>query len=406
MIGPNAPGIGRASPRKGKGVVAMTIGSLGSTRARSRWAPLALLVAIVLPLGACSSTSPTPSPTAATPTASAPAAATPTENVPTVAPPTAEQSSSGAGGSPQGAGFCSGMKITFFPGGTPGGGFETVVYNGAKAAESAFGPTVTYQWSDWDPAKMISQFQEAMATNPDGIAVMGHPGDDAFDPLIDQAESQGILVTVMNTELQQAEAKYASAGTGYVGAVLHDAGAALANEAIVRGGLKAGDKVFVWGLAAQPGRGERTKGITDALNAAGMNVIYQEIDDATNADPSAGVPVFTGMASANPDLKAIFIDHGNLTSTIPTYMDAAGLAPGSIYAAGFDLSSATVQGIKDGYISLVIDQQQYLQGFEAVEQLCLTHFYGFSGLFINTGGGFVDSSNVDVIAPLVEEQIR
>ena len=57
---------------------------------------------------------------------------------------------SGAAGAPP-AQFCQGMKIVFFPGGTPGGGFETVVYNGAKAAEAAFGPTVTYQWSDWDP---------------------------------------------------------------------------------------------------------------------------------------------------------------------------------------------------------------------------------------------------------------
>jgi simple sugar transport system substrate-binding protein len=364
-------------------------------------------------LAACSSTSPTPSPTHAAPSVAAPSVAAPSVAAPSVAAPSVAAPSSeattgpgGGGSTPQGAAFCSGMKITFFPGGTPGGGFETVVYNGAKAAESAFGPTVTYQWSDWDPQKMISQFSEAMATHPDGIAVMGHPGDAAFDPLIDQARSDGILVTVMNTELQKAESKYATQGTGYVGAVLHDAGAALANEAIARGGLKSGDKVFVWGLAAQPGRGERTKGITDALTAAGMKVVYLEIDDATNADASAGVPIFTGMASANPDLKAIFTDHGNVTSTIPTYMQAANLAPGSIYAAGFDLSSATVQGIKDGYINLVIDQQQYLQGFEAVEQLCLTHTYGFSGLFINTGGGFVDKSNVDVIAPLVEQQIR
>jgi len=298
------------------------------------------------------------------------------------------------------------MKITFFPGGTPGGGFETVVYNGAKAAEAAFGPTVTYQWSDWDPNKMVTQFQEAVATKPDGIAIMGHPGDDAFDSLIDDAESQGILVTVMNTELPKAEEKYASAGTGYVGAVLHDAGAALATEAISRGGLKSGDKVFVWGLKSQPGRGERTLGITDTLEAAGMNVVYLEIDDATNADPAAGVSAFTGMASANADLKAIFTDHGNVTSTIPTYMKAANLAPGSIYAAGFDASAATVQGVKDGYINLVIDQQQYLQGFLAVQQLCLTHQYGFSGLFVNTGGGFIDKSNIDVIAPLVEQQIR
>jgi simple sugar transport system substrate-binding protein len=319
---------------------------------------------------------------------------------------TAASPTAGSSGAPATAQFCQGTKLTFFPGGTPGGGFETVVHNGAKAAEAAFGPTMTYQWSDWDPNKMVTQFQEAVATKPDGIAIMGHPGDDAFDPLIDDARSQGIVVTVMNTELPKAEAKYGAAGTGYVGAVLHDAGAALANEAVTRGGLKSGDRALVWGLVSQPGRGERTQGILDALKDAGLEVDYLEIDDATNADPANGVATFTGYASAHSDLKAIFIDHGNLTSTIPTYMKAANLQPGSIYAAGFDLSPATVQGVKDGYVNLVIDQQQYLQGFLAVLQLCLTDKYGFSGLFVNTGGGFVDKDNIDVIAPLVQQQIR
>lgn len=307
---------------------------------------------------------------------------------------------------PSGAQYCKGTKIVFFPGGTAGGGFETVVYNGAKAAAAALGPSVTYQWSDWDPNKMISQFQQAMATRPDGIAIMGHPGDSAFDPLIDQARSQGILVTVMNTELPKAEEKYATQGTGYVGATLYDAGAALAKEAMTRGSLKSGSRVFVWGLASQPGRGERTKGIVDTLKKAGMKVDYLEINDATNADPSAGVPIFTGYVSKHSDVKAMFIDHGNLTSTIPTYMKAANLDPGSVFMAGFDMSPATVQGIQKGYISLVIDQQEWLQGYEAIQQLCLTHAYGFSGLRIDTGGGFVDKSNIDKIAPLVKKQIR
>ena len=189
-------------------------------RRHARWVLPAAMISAALVIASCSSTG-SPSPSAGTGTA-----------------PVAQ--------------FCKDTKITFFPGGTPGGGFETVVYNGAKAAEAAFGPTMTYQWSDWDPNKMITQYKEAVATKPDGIAVMGHPGDDAFDSLIDDAASQGILTTVMNTELPKAEAKYASAGTGYVGAVLHDAGAALATEAINRGGLKSGDKVFVWGLKAQP----------------------------------------------------------------------------------------------------------------------------------------------------------
>ena len=87
-------------------------------------------------------------------------------------------------------------------------------------------------------------------------------------------------------------------------------------------------------------------------------------------------------------------------------MKAANLQPGSIYAAGFDLSPATVQGIKDGYVNLVIDQQQYLQGFLGIQQICLSAKYGFSGLFVNTGGGFADKDNIDVIEPLVKQQIR
>ena len=108
--------------------------------------------------------------------------------------------------------FCKDTNIVFFPGGPEGGGFATVVYNGAKAAEALFGPNVDYQWSDWDPGKMITQFSEAVATGPDGIAVMGHPGDDAFKPLIDDAIAQGIVVTVMNTELPATQEEHASPG--------------------------------------------------------------------------------------------------------------------------------------------------------------------------------------------------
>jgi len=305
--------------------------------------------------------------------------------------------------------FCTGTNIVFFPGGTEGGGFETVVYNGAKAAEAALGPSVAYQWSDWNPETMIQQFSEAVATQPDGIAVMGHPGDDAFKPLIDDAVAQGIIVTVMNTELAATEAAYAPVGTGYVGATLKKAGSDLAKETVARGGLQPGDKVFVWGLLSQAGRGERTQGIIDGLMESGWaeeDIIYLEIDDATNADPSAGVPVFTGMATSEPELKAAIFDHGNVTSTSRSYLEAAGLGPDDIYVSGFDLSPATVANVQEGWTDLVIDQQQWLQGFEAIAQICLTDKYGFSGLFIDTGGGFADASNIDAIAELVQQQIR
>src|SRR5512135_212224 len=343
-----------------------------------------------------------PAPATAKPATAAPATAAPA----TAAPATAAPATAAGPAPAAGTNWCSGTKIVFFPGGTAGGSFETVVYNGALQAAKDTGADVQYIWSDWDPAKMTSQFTEAVATKPDGIAVMGHPGDTAFDPLIDDAESQGIIVTSMNTQLPTAQANYASKGFGYVGAILYQAGYALGTEAVKESGVKSGDKAFLWGLLSQAGRGERTKGVKDALEKAGLTVIYQEIDDATNANASAGVPIFTGVFSKDPDIKLVITDHGNLTGTIQTFLEAAGKKPGDVFAAGFDMSGNAVTAIKGGWLQLVIDQQQYLQGYMGVLQICLAKNYGFSGLQIDTGAGFADKNNIDLLAPLVQKQIR
>ena len=306
--------------------------------------------------------------------------------------------------------FCEGTDIVFFPGGSPGGAFAQVVYNGAAAAADHLGANVAYSWTDWDENKMLTQFQEAVATDPDGIAIMGHPGDANFKPLVDEAIADGIIVTVMNTELPETQSEYAPIGTGYVGQTLYKAGNDLANETIKRGELQPGDRVFVWGLLAQEGRGERTRGIVEGFTNAGWvqgeDLVYLEMTQEINSQASLGVPVYVGIAEANPDLKAAVFDHGEMTATAQNYLEAAGQGPDDVYVSGFDLAVPTVEAVRSGYTDLVIDQQQWLQGFEAVLQICLTDKYQFSGLHINTGGGFMDSSNVDALAELVELQIR
>jgi len=302
--------------------------------------------------------------------------------------------------------WCSNVHIVFFPGGPAGGVFAVNVYNGAVQAQADLGPKVDYVWSDWDPQKMTQQFSEVAATKPDGIAVMGHPGDTSFDSLIDDAESQGIIVTSQNTELPKAQAKYMANGFGYVGAKNYDAGYALGAEAVKRFGLKSGDRAMVWGLLSQPSRGLRTQGVIDAFEKAGLTVDYIEIDDATNSDPVAGTATFTGYVASHPDVKVVVTDHGGLTATAATYLQAAGKKAGDINMAGFDLSPATTDAIKAGWMNLVIDQQEWLQGYLPILQICLTKVYGFSGLDINTGAGFVDASNVDFIAPLAAKNIR
>jgi len=302
--------------------------------------------------------------------------------------------------------LCTGVDIVFFPGGPPGGPFGTVVYNGAVAAASDLDADMEVFWSDWNPEKMVSQFKEAIATNPDGIAIMGHPGDDAYEAAVDEARAKGIIVTSQNTTLPRLEERYKGEGFGYVGQELYESGYMLGKEAVRRFELQEGDQAMVWGLLSQPTRGLRTKGAIDALEEAGLTVDYIEIDSATDADATAGTPVFTGYVSSNPDVKLVVTDHGGLTATLETYLKAAGKGPDEIYGIGFDLSPATLEAIRAGWTDLVLDQQPWLQGYLPIVQICLAKKYQFSGLHIDTGSGFAHKDNVEALAPLVEQQIR
>jgi simple sugar transport system substrate-binding protein len=302
---------------------------------------------------------------------------------------------------------CAGKNFVFFPGGPEGGSFASIVYAGAKLAADQTGCKVDYVWSDWNPQKMVQQLSEAIARKPTGISIMGHPGEEALGPLIDQAEKAGIIVTVSNVPLPNKEAQYKADGFGYAGAAdLLQAGKTLGDGAINVCGLKAGDTVFVWGLLGQAGRGQRTQGVIDAMKAANIKVEYLEISDAINGDATQGIPVFASFVASHPEIKAVVTDHGGLTATIPAYMQGAGKKPGEICGAGFDLSAPIVKGVQDGYIAVVLDQQPFLQGYLPIMQLYLTSKFGFAGMNVDTGAALITHANIDAVAGLAKEGIR
>jgi simple sugar transport system substrate-binding protein len=302
--------------------------------------------------------------------------------------------------------MCEGVNIVFFAGGYPACPVGSIVHNGAMTAAVDLGADVDCIFSDWDPDKLMRQFRDAIAANPDGIAVMGLPEDDAIEVLIDEARAQGIIVTSQSMALSAAEAKYRDAGFGFVGPESYGSGYALAQEAIARSHLGPGDRAMVWGMLSIPSFGPRTQGVLDGLEEAGLVVDYIEIDAATDADYDAGTPVFTEYASSHPDVKLVCTDHEGLTGSLETYLKAAGKDPDDVYAIGFNLTPATVEAIREGWVDLVLDQQPFLQGYLPIMQICLTAKYRFAGLHIDTGAGFVHAANVEDLAPLVAQQIR
>ncbi|SCY34673.1 sugar ABC transporter substrate-binding protein [Desulfoluna spongiiphila] len=299
-----------------------------------------------------------------------------------------------------------GMHIWFDTGGPVGGTYNTVVYNGAKAAASDIGARISFVYSDWSPEKMIENFKKALAEKPTGIVVMGLPGDSAFAPFIDEARQHGILVTTVDTPLPKTQGKYQADGFGFIGPDNYTQGKSMATECLQRFGLKKGDRAFVWGLKRLPTRGRRALGILEVLEGAGVTVDYLEISPEIDKDPSLGTPVVTGYLASHPDCKLMVVDHGALTAQMENFLRAAAVKPDEIHVAGFSLSPATATAIKNGYVDLIGDAQPFLLGYFSVLQIALTEKYGFSGLNIDTGGGFIGADNLSLIAPLAKKGLR
>ena len=299
-----------------------------------------------------------------------------------------------------------GLDIWLDVGGPEGGPYAQLLYNGAKAAANDLGCNLTLYFSDWSQEKMIENFKKALAAKPDGIAINGYPGDDAFMPLIDEAYSKGIAVTSLDTALSKTAKKYQSRGFGYAGVELYAAGRMLGEEAARRFKLGSGNKALVWGLKGAGERGLETVGIIEGLEAAGVKVDYIEITPEIDSDPTLGTPVITGYLTANPDCDIVLVDHGGLTAQLGNFFRAAKIKPDDIIGAGFSLSPAIVSDIKAGYIDLVSDVQPYMQAYYAVLQLVMSIKHGFAGFTINTAGGFVHNGNIDQVAGLVKNGVR
>jgi simple sugar transport system substrate-binding protein len=250
---------------------------------------------------------------------------------------------------------------------------------------------------------MVQQLREAVAAHPDGIAMMGHPSDNAIMPLAEQAAKAGIKMEYQNVDVPQVRAKF---GGGYVGAQLEPQGRALGEEAIRRFDLKAGDTVIVAANFDDSNRAVREASTAKAFEDAGLKVIQLNAPPEWAADPNQAIPAVTAAIQANPTTKAIVYPGGQLLGNAQAFMQAAGKKPGEIINIGFDTSPQIVEGFKGGWVQLTSDQQPFLQGYMPVLSLCQQVVYGLGAMNVDTGAGFVTPDNYKAVADLATEGLR
>lgn len=301
--------------------------------------------------------------------------------------------------------WASDVKIRFFVGGDPGDTFSTVVYNGALQAAADTGAQVEYVFSGWDPERMINQLREAIAEKPDGIAMMGHPGDVAIMPLAKEAYNAGVIMMYQNVDVPDVRALY---GGGYVGANLVIQGSALADEAIKVYDLKPGDYTIVVGPFGEPGRGVREAATADRLEEKGMIVtrITSPPGGGWASNPSLAIPSLSAAFLAHPEVKAYCTPGGQFLGAADLYGEAIGSKPGKIGAFGYDLSAAVIRMFEEGWVQLTSDQQPFLQGYIPILSICLTAKYELASMNVDTSKGFVYVTNYQPVKDLAEEGYR
>ena len=294
-----------------------------------------------------------------------------------------------------GGGTCAGVHLRFFAGGEAGDAFASIVYRGAQAAARDTGADVQYVFSGWDVQKMTQQLREAIAAHPDGIAMMGHPGDAAIMPLAAKAHDASILMEYQNVDVPKVRVAY---GGGFVGANLISQGNALGQRAIQEFKLKSGNRAIVFGAWGQPGRYIRENATAETLKAAGL--VVQEIvaPPAAGADPNLLTPLVSGAFLSHPETKIIVYAGGQALGAVPQYMKAINKKAGQVINIGFDTSPQIITAFQQGYVQLTSDQQPFLQGYMPIVSLCMEKKFGLAPINLDTGNGFIDASNYQSVA--------
>ena len=286
----------------------------------------------------------------------------------------------------EGEKWCAGKTIVVFSGGPAGGTFNSIIDKGANQAAEDTGATVQIIYSEWNFELMVTQFRDMIGQKPDGIAMMGHPGDSAIMPLAGEADAAGIKVMYMNVDVPEVRAKY---GSGFVGAQLYEQGRALAAETLRLAGdtLKAGDHAIVMSRWEAEARAKRELGLVEGLEEAGLVVTkLQEVENASS-DIMLQLPVLTSAVLSDPAVKLVGYPGGPWVSAAPAFMESMGKQPGDIVGVGFDIGQGVKEALTSGYVLVTADQQPYQQGYLPVVSLCQQLVYKLAPLNVDTGSG-------------------
>ncbi|MFE6837065.1 substrate-binding domain-containing protein [Streptomyces sp. NPDC057705] len=235
--------------------------------------------------------------------------------------------------------------------------FWDIVQKGAK--EAAAKDNINFVYAHDDQAQQQAQFvQNAIDQKVDGIVVsLAKP--EALKDVIAKAVKAGIPVITVNSGSAQS-AEYGA--LTHIGQDEEIAGEAVGTELGKRGRKKAVCVLHEQGNVGHEQRCAGAKktfsGTMENLYVEGTNMpsVQASIQAKLQADPSVDAIVTLGAPFA------------------PTAIKAKDAAASKAEVDTFDLNASVARDLKSGALGFAVDQQPYLQGYEAIDLLWLYRY--------------------------------
>jgi simple sugar transport system substrate-binding protein len=283
------------------------------------------------------------------------------------------------------------LKVAMVTHGAPGDAFFDVVRKGAETAASKDNVEFLYA-ADPEGSKQSQFIQQYVDQKVDGLIVaLANPL--AVQDVLAKAKEAGIPVVSINAG-ESYSAKF--------GALAHyGSNDRIAGEAVGEELAKMGFKHPIC-LNQQQGAinlEERCAGIKSKVG--GTETLYVQGTDMT--DVSSKV---TSKLQATPDADVIVGNGAAFTLTAVKSVKESG---SKTKVAAFDLSEQLAQAIIDGDIEFTVDQQPYLQGYEAVDGLWLNKVGGFAlggGKAVLTGPKIITKSEASSVLENARKGLR
>lgn len=263
--------------------------------------------------------------------------------------------------------------------------FQPVTDAAQEYADSIGAKLLTYAPDKPDARQQVEILENLIAMKVDGIAVV--PTDsETVAPIVDKAIAAGIQVIAFESDIPK------SNRAGFQGTDNFKAGLALGEEIAKR--LNGEGKLIVaTGLPTQLSLNQRMDGMKAAL-AEYPGVEILDIQSG-QGDPTITMNVIEGMIQAYPDFDVFSgIDATGGPMAVAVWK-AKGWTKDDKMIITFDNVDENIQGVKDGIITSLISQKQWLWGDQLIKDLMTLCDGGSVPNYVDTGNVVIDMDNVE-----------